>query len=949
MQAFLNKIAAYIFQNFEDEPDSVCIVLPNRRSGLFLQKHLASYFQKPIWSPDIFAIEDFIFRFSDYNPVDPITLLFELYEVYSDITKDEKQPLDTFLDWAQVLLNDFNDIDQHLADPKQIFSLLNEAYAIKVWNLGDEPTEFQKEYLRFYNSLFQFYKDLNARLSAKKLAYQGMAYRHFAENCESIAATLPWKKVVFAGFNALTGAEEKIIRHLRDAGKAVIFWDADKYYLKPKHEAGYFLSAYLNSWCKPDDFQWINDHFSDPEKNIRVTGIPKNIGQARYAGQLISTYAGQNSDHLNTAVVLADESLLLPLLSSLPENIPANVTMGYPFSLTTLYQLVKDVFLMQENAGQLLEQRPGNVRFFARDVLKVLLHPYSNITHEEEGQQGLTVSDLIEKIRSSNRVFLTAEQIKNYCSELSQATAQFLQPILAYWDNPKTSIRELINFLENLRNELNGNAINGNEDHSIDLEYLYHLARILKKASWLVDRYSIVNSVKALKKILLQLLQIYKIPFFGEPLEGIQIMGMLETRTLDFENIILLSLNESIIPAGRTANTFIPFDVKMHFKLPTYREKDAIFAYHFYRLMQQGKNIHLIYNTETDDFRSGEKSRFLTQLEYELPAYNPTVNFTHNILHLTPEKSKIDSSIIVEKSAGVMEALLNRASKGFSPTALNTYINCSLQFYFKEIARLKEAEEIEDTADASVLGSVVHDVLEELYDSFKNQFIEPEQIKKMKPKIEQLVAKFFVKHYPEGDINHGKNLLIARVAGLFVSHFLDHEIEFLNEQIKLNRPITIQDLELKLTATETVEGSNTPVKFIGYIDRIDNPGEVVRIIDYKTGFVNPGDLRLKSWDIHDPKYSKAFQLLMYAWLYLKNHSNLPGDLSAGIYSFRSLSKGFMALGLPDNVKLNHESIQEFEFVLHEIVGQILSDQIPFAQTQELDNCKYCPFRTICNR
>ncbi|MCK5839550.1 MAG: PD-(D/E)XK nuclease family protein, partial [Bacteroidales bacterium] len=380
------------------------------------------------------------------------------------------------------------------------------------------------------------------------------------------------------------------------------------------------------------------------------------------------------------------------------------------------------------------------------------------------------------------------------------------------------------------------------------------------------------DTVSNLRSIYKQVVGASSIPFYGEPLKGLQVMGMLETRTLDFENIILLSVNDDIIPSGRSMNSFIPFDVKWEFKLPTYRDRNAIFAYHFYRLLQHGKRIFLLYNTESDSLGGGEKSRFITQLLHELPIYNPEIKITEKLFHLLPQKESRDFTITIEKDDQIIEMLLEKAEKGLSPSSLNVYRNCSLQFYFQYIARLRDIDEVEETIEAATLGTVVHEVMRELYYPYIDNVLTPEMVTKMISEVASITDKAFKQHYKGGDLQHGKNLLIVNVARRIITNYLKKEILFLESIGKKGNLLTIIHLEEPLDTIFSVDigDSKIEVKIKGTTDRIDKQADVYRVIDYKTGSVKPGDLKIKEWESmeSDPRSDKSFQVLTYAYLFL---------------------------------------------------------------------------------
>ncbi len=428
---------------------------------------------------------------------------------------------------------------------------------------------------------------------------------------------------------------------------------------------------------------------------------------------------------------------------------------------------------------------------------------------------------------------------------------------------------------------------------------------------------------------------------------------MLETRNLDFERLIMLSVNDDFIPSGSVANSFIPFEIKREYKLPTYRERNAVFAYHFYRILQRSKQIYLLYNTESGELGGGDKSRFILQVQNELTKYNPNIIIKEKILSVPVRKSYSDSSITINKSPQILEVLKTYLQKGCSASAINVYRNCSLQFYFRYIIGLEETDKIEETIEASTLGTVVHDVLQKLYNPFKHKVLLPSDIKSNTQKIKSLIAHSFNENYLGGDVNFGKNLLIVRVANIFIQKFLNGEMKFVNDLKKNGEELIIEDVEHKYMAQLAFNDGKQAyeVSLKGIFDRVDKVGDNVRIIDYKTGKVNQWDLKFKDWEdlISDPKLDKCFQLLYYSYIYSKSQSSNFTNIRPGIISFRNLKQGFMSLGLPDNASFSEDAILHFESILQEIFLAMLNPEISFSQTIEEENCKYCAFKSICNR
>jgi len=965
MKAFLNKTAEYLLEKYKDNISDLCIVLPSRRAGIFLKKYFSTHINKNIWLPQIYSIDDFINKLSDNKPINNTFLLFELYQIHKNIEKKQAQSFDDFIKWGQILLHDFNETDLYMADPKQLFSYIDEARAISLWNPDNKPlTDFEKNYLKFFNSLIKYYKNFRTGLIDKNATYQGLTYRLLAENIEERTENLEWEKIIFTGFNALTKSEETIIKYLIKTDKAEILWDADKYYLnntnslnnkknKVKHEAGTFLRRYFNTWAAKD-INWIEDNFKNENKNISVIGIPKNIGQAKVAGNII---AENNINIDNLALVLADEKLLLPVLNSLPENINYfNVTMGLPINYTPVFNLYDFIFNLHENAIKFSKNlKEDKLIFHHDDILKIFQHP--NIISLFSGDKSdiSSLHQLTKKIYISNKTFFSLTEIDDILKESTENISETFNAIfINIKQNPELIFECLIKITEKARDNIieKYSGTNENEYYKVELEYFYNFSIIIKQLKDLLKEYKIEISLQSIRKIFNQTVRTTNIPFYGEPLKGIQIMGMLETRTLDFENLILLSANEGFIPSSKNQNSFIYYDIRKKFGLPTYKDKEAIYAYHFYRMIQRSKNIFLLYNTETDGINSSDKSRFISQLLYELPKYNPNTNFDIKLLNTPTYKNK-KPEIIIEKNKNIYKLLLQKAKKGFSPSSLNTYINCPLQFYFQEIEKISEEEKTESTIKPSTFGTVIHEVLHKLFEPFIDKVLTIEDIKSMHSNYKKILNKSFKDNYKDGNISIGKNLLSVEVANNFIKSFLNKEAELINEIQKNGQDLVIKKLEEKFKSFIIIFSNDKKidVNIKGFVDRIDIIGNTIRIIDYKTGAMKQKELRFNDRDslLNESKFSKAFQILMYLYLYLKttNHDkNL--NIECGIISLLKIKSGFIKLTPPKN-----ESSENFYDIFNDVLTKLLEEifdvNTPFMQTKKIENCNYCIYKNICNR
>jgi RecB family exonuclease len=945
---FLEKTANYLFDHYPDDIGNICVVLPNRRAGLFLKKYLSQITDKPIFAPEIFSIDDFVFSLSGYRKIEPAYLLFEFYEVYQQLEGKKARPFRDFIKWAEVVIHDFNEVDLYLVDPDKLFSYLSDSKALSLWNLDAQPlSAFETRYLQFFHSLVEYYQNLRKSLLSKRLAYQGLAYRLLAEELDKAHFEHSWKKILFVGFNALTIAEERIIKVLKERGIADLLWDADPYFLDNSvQEAGHFL-RHNKKIFKLDSLTWTQEYFRTGKKNIHLIGVPKNVGQAKVAGEILVKIQKSDPEFNNTSIVLNDENLLSPLLNSLPECVKAfNLTMGLSLENTILCGLINNFILLNENALRFEKSDGQQLKFYFKDLLRIVEHPYfERLMIHAEGESQVAG----RRIKTRNQIFYNQKELKGLFKDLEQDDQNTLLNALKPWGNSALEAIDGILFL--LKKLKKSFSENDKETDVIDIEYVFHFSKLFNKLNNSFQTYSFLNDLESFRRIFSQMVRSVSIPFYGEPLNGVQIMGMLETRTLDFENIIMLSVNDDFIPGGTTGNSFIPFEIKRKFHLPTHRERNAVFAYHFYRILQRARNIFLLFNTEAGDLGGGDRSRFITQVENELKKYNPLIQIETQILSNAPAHQLIDESIQISKTSAILKKINDLTESGFSASALNIYRNCSLQFYFKYILSIDETEEVEETIEASTMGSVVHDVLFQLYQPFMGKRVTEENLRSIKPEIEKNVHAAFQKHYERGDIHYGKNLLITKVATSFVKRFLMSEEKWLKEAAKFNNRLTIKNLEVKLNASLQVESvRNNSINLKGIIDRIDQLDNTIRVIDYKTGKVETNDIMLKSWeDLLIPgRHDKTFQLLFYAFLFLRKNDSVSADIEVGIFSFRNLSKGLLAPKLPMDKKMA-EAVPYFEDILHIIFKEILDPKTPFQQTTESKVCEYCTFKKICNR
>jgi len=911
MISFISRVVDDIFSK-QKNYENLIFVLPSQRSCVFLKEEIIKKISVTSFFPKIISIENYIQEVGAINLIDNTQLLFEFYSIYKqNLPKENIEPFDAFSQWATIALQDFNEIDSYLVNSEDFFTNLRDVKQLEKWFQDKNPSQLAINYLQFFEYLHILYKGLNKKLKKNRVGYQGLIYKEAKDNLEFYIHNNIDKHIVFIGFNALNKAEEYIVQELLNNNIATVYWDANKAIFNKSNEAGVFLRKYKSEWIyyQKNPFLWIENE-EVTNQNINLIGAPKNTTQIKYAGELISKLENFNK----TALVLADENLLTLALNSLPNNVKnINITMGYSLKdipIASLFDALFKLHLNQQKFNKKIEHI-----FYYKDVLNVLNDPFLNKLHNE------TLQKISIKIKSENSIFLGLETLKKWISPTEAKEISLLFSLFEFSNDINAIIKQCCSLLNQLKEFVEG----------VEKEYLYHFFTIFQQLETLNSMYNHITDLKTLALFYNQLLQNEKLSFQGEPLQGLQLMGMLETRALDFETVIITSVNEGILPAGKNDFTFIPFDIKKHFGLPTYQEKDSIFSYHFQRLLLRAKNIYLIYNTENDGYGSGEKSRFLTQLEINNPSITKSV--------ISPKVQHLDIPLIqIEKTKEVQQKLKEVFIKGISPSALATYIYNPVSFYEQKVLDIYEDDAVEETIAANTMGSVIHDVLEEMYTPYLGKFLRKENIAEMQKKCNDLLTKYFSKHYLKGNIQTGKNKLIFEVSKNLINRFLKQEIQLLNE----NKQLKIIALEEKLNTEIIVEGVNFPINLRGIVDRIDELDGVTRIVDYKTGKVEANQLKLSDFSVisEDYKYTKAMQVLLYSYLYTSKMNKKILPLQSGVISFKNLNSGFIKMNFSDKYRVTdyevtEERIQDFMVQIKNLISEILDPTIPFIENKNL--------------
>jgi hypothetical protein len=912
MQTFISETLDDILQQQASFEDCV-FVLPSQRAGVFAKNELKKKLQKG-FLPEIFTIEKFTEHISGISSGDTIQLLFHFYKIYSEI-EEHPDTFDVFSSWAFVVLQDFNEVDKYLVNSQDIFTYLRDIQRLRKWSVKGEfkETELVKDHFFFMEKLGKYYHRFYEYLLKKKTGYQGLIYREATKNTDNFLQKNHSKKFYFIGFNALNTSEEFIIQKFLESHQSDIYWDVDRSFFESRHPAGTFIRKYKTQWkyYENREVKTLGDHFS-ATKNIQLIAATKNIAQLKFAGQILE----HQDSYDNTALVLGDESLLPVALNSIPKKVEAiNITMGYPLQniptshfISTVFQL----FITQEKL-----QKQSTNEFYYKDVLRFFKNPLIYQLFSDDDSH--FILSIQQRISEENRSFISEEVLLSYFESVENTTAKTLSAIFRSYDDIEDFLNRILDFIEDVRSHVS----------TLEREYLYRFHTAFTQLKNLNHSYGYFSDLKTLYQFFKRIIASEKLSFQGEPLRGLQLMGMLETRVLDFENVIITSVNEGILPSNNTQNSFIPFDVKLQFGLPTYKEKDAIFSYHFFRLLQRAKNVYLIYNTENDAYGNGEKSRFITQLELLRE------DLTHRSIAqkvITEKKELLE----IQKNPQVLEKLKAFAEKGISPSAITKYLRNPIDFYKERVLGIQQTEEVEETVAANTLGTIVHDTLDELYTPIQGQFLTEEHLKQMKLQSEVLVKKYFEKHFKYGNYRTGKNRLIFEVAQKYVHRFLRMEKVLLQK----GNQIKIIATEQKLNAQIQVSGIDFPVNIRGIVDRIDEFNGVTRIVDYKTGFVESKHLKVSNLlEIQDVKFEKAIQVLLYSLLFVKNTSIPQDSMLAGIYSLRNLKSGFLSLNFSEKVRGKDEAVtlerlEQAQVEIGKVIAEIYDPLVSFREVEE---------------
>ncbi|MFL2575179.1 MAG: PD-(D/E)XK nuclease family protein [Flavobacteriales bacterium] len=911
MKPFLEKIADRLILKFPDNMEKVAVVLPSKRSVVFLKYYLSQKISKPIFLPRFYSIEEFVENISGLNVIDNVSLQFYLYESYLNELGEGKDDFNEFLNWSAILLQDFNEVDTNIVDANSLYKNIKnvkelENWSVDNWSFSEKNlSDIQNNYVEFFSSMYDIYNNFRDSLINKRYAYQGLANLIASEKIHD--TDFNFDKIWFVGLNALTKSQHIVIDNLKQRDIARVFWDADKYYLdNPDHEASFFLKQQKDKW-REIDFEGIGDYLSHPKQKFQIVSCPQNIAQAHVMAKELSLLDSSELNNSNTAIILADEALLFPVLNYMPNQVDKlNVTMGSPFKNSPFYSFINSFLLLKFNI-----RKYSKGKFYYKDLLQFIEDPYFKkiIDYNQ-------IRALRNYLKENNIVFVDSKEIYSFLD------VEIFKDVFEIGSDVKKIIIQLKLIVSLLREVLAENKAN------IDSEVLIVFNNCLSVIENLNSEFSHKLDLKTFINLINQVVSREIIPFKGEPLEGVQLMGILESRTLDFKNVIILGVNEGIIPKGKNFNSFIPYELKKFYKIPTHTEKDAVFSYHFYRILQRAENITLTYNSKLDNFGFGEKSRFIIQLLSEFKASK----IDEFIFQDNDFQANISNDIIVQNKNLVPE-ILKWAKRGVSPSALNKYKNCPLDFYYNYLAQIREHLEVDEFADNSLMGNAIHAILEEVLPSGN---VTSKLLEIAKKDIPLRLKMFYKDALSESNFKEGKNYLSLKVAEKLIYDLINFE-----KKITEKNTIDIFAKEQKLTHSININGID--FNLTGIVDRVDFYNGTLRIIDYKSGkslvknelhFNNLKDL------FENPKKDKAFQLLMYAYLFLTNHPQfLNRNINVGIYSLRNIEDGLEILSSDSELIFNEEFLSNFEQHLQILIKKIIEND--FTVGENSDSCKYC--------
>ena len=957
MQSFLQLGAHDLYTKIGNDLSRTVLVFPNKRANLFFNEYLAGESDKPIWSPAAMSISDLFQKLSVQKSGDPIRLVCELYKVFKEETRSQ-ETLDDFYFWGELLISDFDDVDKNMVDADKLFSNLQdlknlmddyefldeeqeEAIRQFFQNFSIERrTELKEKFISLWDKLGIIYHRYRENLAELGIAYEGMLYRNVIEQLDT--DRLKYDKYVFVGFNVLNKVEKEFFQKLQKAGKAMFYWDYDLFYTQriSKHEAGEFIKRNLIDF--PNELpESYFDIFRKPKK-IRYISASTENAQARFLPEWVKatqTHTTQIVSEKENAIVLCNEALLLPVLHSIPQDVQnVNITMGFPLAQTPVYSFINAAMELQTNG-----YRPDTGRFTYEAVSKILKHPYTRQLSDH-------ATRLERELTKTNRFYPLPSELKK-------------DDFLTILFTPQSNIRELCDYLLRLIKSIS--ILYRKEGEYDDIFNQLYRESIFQSHLKINRLYSLIESgelsvrTDTLKRLITKVLTASNIPFHGEPAIGLQIMGVLETRNLDFRNLIMLSLNEGQLPKAGGESSFIPYNLRKAFGMTTIEHKNAVYAYYFYRLIQRAENITLLYNTSSDGLNRGEESRFMLQLLVEGP---------HEITREYLEAGQSPQNTLeiqIEKTPEILRRLYRAYDTAqpesviLSPSALNTYLDCRLRFYYRYVAGLKTPDEVSAEIDSALFGTIFHLSAQLAYTDLtaNGKMIQREDLErllrdeiKLQGYVDQAFKQELFKVAPEEKPEYnGVQLINSKVIVSYLKQLLRNDLQY--------TPFEMVAMEKKVSEKITIQTALGPLtlRLGGTIDRMDAKEGTLRIVDYKTGgspkipanieqLFTPSETR--------PNY--IFQTFLYAAIMSRKQPLMVAP--ALLYIHRAASESYspvIEMGEPRKPKIpvNNFAFFEDEFRerLQALLEEIFDEKEPFTQTEDIKKCAYCDFKAICKR
>ena len=959
MESFLKLVAADLYKHTEGNLAHTAVVFPNKRAGLFFNEYLAQESDSPIWSPAYVSISELFRSLSPWEVGDPVKLVCELYKIFRRETQST-ETLDDFYFWGEMLISDFDDADKNKVDTDKLFSNLQDLRNIMddYTFIDDEQEEairqffqnfsierrtaLKERFISLWDVLGNIYKGFRESLASQNIAYEGMMYRHVIEHLD--VDKLPYEKYVFVGFNVLNKVEHTLFTQLKDVGKAVFYWDYDEFYMKENrqavtHEAGEFIRRNLRDFPSPLSGELFKN-LSKPKEVHYIASSTENA-QARYLPQWIRN--NLTTPEKETAVVLCNEALLQPVLHSLPAEIKhVNITMGFPLSQTPVYSFLIALLELHTHGFNF---KSGRYTF--QSVVTLLKHPY---TRQLTGQ-----AELLEKELTRNNRFYPLP------GELGKD--EFLTRLFTPLSGNLNLCIRLSETLQQVAGIYQANT-SGTEDtdafNQLYRESLFKAYTTINRFRTLIEEDELTVQSETFRRLLVKVLSATNIPFHGEPAIGMQVMGVLETRNLDFRHLVLLSVNEGQLPKSGGDSSFIPYNLRKAFGMTTIEHKIAVYAYYFYRLLQRAERITLMYNTSSDGLNRGEWSRFMLQFLIEWP--HP---ITRQFLE-AGQSPQGTSPITVEKTPDVMRRMqslfdvrANPKAK-FSPSALNYYLDCPLKFYYRYVAGLSAPDEVSAEIDSATFGSIFHYAAEHIYKDLTThgKVINKEALETLlrnEVKLQDYVDTAFKKLFfnvPQNEKPeyNGIQLINSAVIARYLKQLLQNDLRyapftFIASEMEVDEPIDIQ------TPKGVIKS-----RIGGIIDRMDSKDGTLRIVDYKTGGDADTPPHVESLFIPDKKRSNyVFQTFLYAAIMCRKQPTMK-IAPALLYIHRAATETYspvIQMGEPRKPKEAVEDFSKYEKEYRErlqgLLEEIFNPEKSFAQTEIIEKCTYCDFKALCKR